>query len=518
MKKTIIIGSRGSDLALWQAKYLQTEIARLNLKSELSIIKTQGDKIQHLSLEKLEGKGFFTKEIEDALLNKAIDLAVHSHKDLPTEITPGLVIGGVSYREDPSELILIRKECVDELKEFHLKQNALVGTSASRRNVQVKFFRPDIICEDIRGNVPTRIEKLRKGEFDAIILAFAGVNRLELNIDDLHVVKVPVQKLIPAPSQGVLAFQCRKDDIEMIKILEKINNAEVAEIISVERKVMNLFQGGCHMPLGVFCKKENGKFEVWAAQADEKNGKLRRLYKKESSTDKLSEKIFNSLISTKHKKIFISTPLSENNGYISILENAGYEVENVSFVNIKPLDLTELPDCDWLFFTSKNGVKYFFDQLDNLSENIKLAAIGNETANQIRLAGYKVDFVGDGNNSALTDEFVSLAEGQKIIFPGASNRQSEIPLRIDASCDVEYLSVYHNSAFNAKLIEADILVFTSSLNVKGYLLGNSIKNNQIVIAMGTATASYLRKAGIVNVLIPPQRSFLSIAEFICGLE
>ena len=118
MEKTIIIGSRGSDLALWQANFLQEELKELGFVSEIQIIKTQGDKIQHLSLEKLEGKGFFTKEIEDALLNNSIDVAVHSHKDLPTDFTPGLTIAAVSHREDPSELILIRKDCVDPLKIF----------------------------------------------------------------------------------------------------------------------------------------------------------------------------------------------------------------------------------------------------------------------------------------------------------------------------------------------------------------------------------------------------------------
>jgi hydroxymethylbilane synthase len=220
MQETIIIGSRGSDLALWQAHFLQKSLLEQGYRSEIKIIKTQGDKIQHISLEKLEGKGFFTKEIEDALLMGEIDVAVHSHKDLPTAITPGLTIAAVSHREDAAELLLIRNEKVDELNEFNLATNAIVGTSSSRRNVQMRFFRPDLQFADIRGNVPTRINKLRNGDYDAILLAFAGVHRLQLDISDLTAVKLPPHKLIPSPAQGVLAFQCREKDGRMIGILE----------------------------------------------------------------------------------------------------------------------------------------------------------------------------------------------------------------------------------------------------------------------------------------------------------
>ncbi|MBC7862964.1 MAG: hydroxymethylbilane synthase, partial [Bacteroidia bacterium] len=161
--KKIIIGTRGSELALWQANYTKELLEKNGHTVELKIISTQGDRTQqwNTSFEKLEGKGFFTKELEEALLKKEIDLAVHSHKDLPTENPDGLIIAGVSEREDPAELLLIRKECVDETQKFNLKQNAIVGTSSSRRKSQLLAFRPDVELKDLRGNVPTRIEKLR---------------------------------------------------------------------------------------------------------------------------------------------------------------------------------------------------------------------------------------------------------------------------------------------------------------------------------------------------------------------
>ncbi len=163
MNRKIKIATRGSELALWQAHFVQAELKKLGAESELLILKTQGDRIQHLSLDKLEGKGFFTKEIEEALLTNQADLAVHSHKDLPTESPEGLVIAAVSYREDPRELILIRKESYDRKRKFGYKENAVLGTSSARRKAQLLAFRPDTKTEDLRGNVPTRIQKLRDG-------------------------------------------------------------------------------------------------------------------------------------------------------------------------------------------------------------------------------------------------------------------------------------------------------------------------------------------------------------------
>jgi hydroxymethylbilane synthase len=165
----IVIGSRGSDLALWQAYHVKAQLENLGCKVELKIIKTQGDIIQHLSFDKMEGKGFFTKEIEAALLDKSIDLAVHSHKDLETNPPKGLVIAAVSEREDPADLLLIRKTSIDPTQQWGLKSKAIVGTSSARRKSQVLRFRPDIELKDLRGNVPTRIQKLRDQNYDAIL-------------------------------------------------------------------------------------------------------------------------------------------------------------------------------------------------------------------------------------------------------------------------------------------------------------------------------------------------------------
>ena len=232
MSKEIIIGSRGSDLALWQANFVKDELAKHNIQTRIEIIKTQGDKIQDLSFDKLEGKGFFTKEIEEKLLDKSIDIAVHSYKDLETTPPKGLSIGAVSYREDPSELIIIRKESYDNNKKFRFKQNAIIGTSSNRRKSQLLSFRPDITINDLRGNVPTRIQKLREGNYDAIILAKAGVNRLEIDLSEFETITLNPNEFIPAPAQGILGLQIRENDSDTAKIVELLNNEAIYAISS----------------------------------------------------------------------------------------------------------------------------------------------------------------------------------------------------------------------------------------------------------------------------------------------
>lgn len=295
MNQSVIIGTRGSDLALWQAHFLTNELANVGAKAELNIIKTQGDIIQHLSFDKMEGKGFFTKEIEAALLSNSVDIAVHSHKDLETTNPQGLTVAAVSYRENPSELLLIRKEAVDETQKFGLKANAVVGTSSARRKSQLLGFRADVEIKDLRGNVPTRIQKLRDGNYDAIMLAAAGVYRLELNLNDIHVVELNPTEFIPAPAQGVLAFQCRENDAQTIETLQKIHHQEVQNCIQVERSILKLFNGGCQLPLGAYCIHENGLYKVWAAKSNAWNETPTRVYLESPTNIGLAELVIESI-------------------------------------------------------------------------------------------------------------------------------------------------------------------------------------------------------------------------------
>ena len=271
----IKIGTRGSDLALWQAHYVKGLLENIGCNVVIKVIKTKGDQIQHQSYEKMEGKGFFTKEIEEALLSKEVDLAIHSFKDLETAEVPGLTIAAVSYRENPSDTLLIKKNAVDQSKYLSLKDGAKVGTSSARRKAQLKGFRDDITIVDLRGNVPTRVEKLRKGGYDAIMLATAGLNRLQLNLSDFHTEELDPKEFIPAPAQGVLGLQTRTTDKRVNSFVIQLNNPDIKEQIDIEREALSIFSGGCQLPLGVYCIKEGNDFKVWGALGN-KDGTVSR--------------------------------------------------------------------------------------------------------------------------------------------------------------------------------------------------------------------------------------------------
>lgn len=294
--KKVIIGSRGSALALWQAHFMQDQLRSVGHESEVIIIKTKGDQIQHLSFDKLEGKGFFTKEIEDQLLAGTIDVAVHSMKDLPTSSPEGLRIAATSYREDPSDTILILPDHYDASEPLRIRKETVVGTSSARRKAQLKDLNPSVVTEDIRGNVPTRIQKLREGQFGAIVLATAGLNRLALDLSDLQVVQMHPREFVPAPAQGVLAYQTREEDIHMRKIIAKIGDLDVARRTNVERKVLQMMDGGCHLPLGVYCEQDQlGNYHAWGAMASSIDATVRRCKVSQSTFVGLAEEMYKQL-------------------------------------------------------------------------------------------------------------------------------------------------------------------------------------------------------------------------------
>jgi hydroxymethylbilane synthase len=266
--KKIRIGTRGSKLALWQANHVKSQLEKLGHEVELNIIKTKGDKIQHLSFDKLEGKGFFTKEIEDSLLSNAVDMAVHSLKDLPTESVPGLCLAALSPRYAAADVIVSKPSHIDSSMSLRLKKGISLGTSSARRKLQVRGIRPDLNLVDIRGNVPTRIEKVRSGVVDSIMIAKAGIGRLELDVSDLEVVELNPREIIPAPGQGVLALQTREENVELRKILLNLHDNATASCTNLERGLLRSMGGGCQTPMGAYCyKDEMGNFHLYSAYA-----------------------------------------------------------------------------------------------------------------------------------------------------------------------------------------------------------------------------------------------------------
>ncbi len=251
---TLIIGSRGSQLALWQANHVAGRLADLGIDTEIQVIKTTGDHLQTASLVQAGGKGLFTKEIEEALLNESIDLAVHSLKDLPTENPPDLAIAAIPEREDPSDALV---GCT--LNE--LANGARVGTSSARRAAQLRMLRPDLNCEPIRGNVDTRLRKLKEGQFNAIMLAAAGLRRLHLAH---HIAQsFAPHQICPAPGQGALGIQTLRH-ARAFSLCHKMNHELTEQAVTCERAVLASLGGGCQLPVGAYAQVQGEQLHVQA--------------------------------------------------------------------------------------------------------------------------------------------------------------------------------------------------------------------------------------------------------------
>ncbi|MCK5125815.1 MAG: hydroxymethylbilane synthase [candidate division Zixibacteria bacterium] len=295
----LIIGTRGSQLALWQANFIQRKISAItNIPVELKIIKTQGDKITNLSFEKMEGKGFFTKEIEDALLDKSIDLAVHSLKDLQTTMPPGLALTAVGFREDSREAIVIRKDSFDDSQILGVKPNGIIGSSSVRRQCQIAQLRPDLVLKDLRGNVPTRINKLRDRQYDGIVLAYAGIKRLELDLSDLELNVIEKDLFLPAPGQGILGLQTRDGDSSVNDVISKIDDKNIRIQVKLERGLLARFDGGCQLPLGAYSEIDGSNFHLKAVFCIRDKGIWQGLVEAEingNNTEQIVEQVYKKL-------------------------------------------------------------------------------------------------------------------------------------------------------------------------------------------------------------------------------
>ncbi|MDI6800703.1 MAG: hydroxymethylbilane synthase [Thermodesulfovibrionales bacterium] len=256
MKNKIIIGTRGSKLALWQAEWIKSELQKLNpgLEIELNKIKTTGDKILDVPLAKVGGKGLFVKEIEEALLKGAADIAVHSMKDVPTEFPDGLYLPVITKREDPRDAFLApvhgSRFAVRGFKD--LPHGATIGTSSLRRSCQLLSIRPDLKIEQLRGNLDTRIRKLDEGQFDAIILAAAGVKRLGWAERITEILEPEIS--LPAIGQGAVGIECRINDEFINKLITPLNHPETSVCVRAERAFLKKLEGGCQVPIAAHAR------------------------------------------------------------------------------------------------------------------------------------------------------------------------------------------------------------------------------------------------------------------------
>jgi hydroxymethylbilane synthase len=254
MLREIVVGTRESKLALWQANWVVENLKEANPSYNFRIVgmRTQGDNILDVALAKIGDKGLFTKELELAMLRKDIDLAVHSMKDLPTELPEGLTIGAVCRREYPGDVLVAKdRKSIDELP-----KGALIGTSSLRRSAQLLNYRPDLKMVTLRGNINTRLRKLSEGGLDAVVLAYAGIARMGWK--DRITQKIPFEICLPAVGQGSIGVEVRSDDEEILRVVSRIDHTESRCAIKAERALLKKLEGGCQVPIGALGTIDGG--------------------------------------------------------------------------------------------------------------------------------------------------------------------------------------------------------------------------------------------------------------------
>ena len=515
--KKLIIGSRGSDLALWQARFVQSKLQKLGCDTQIKIIKTQGDLIQHLNFDKLEGKGFFTKEIEDALLRNEIDLAIHSHKDLPTENTQGLTIAAVSEREEALDCIFIHPLKVDLSQPLGIKSGASIATSSARRKSQIKMFQSNLVIKDIRGNVPTRLNKIHTNEYDAVVLAWAGVKRLKLDTKDLFVKPLSINEVVPAPAQGVLAIQTRENDVQLIQLLDKINNKEVQDLIAIERGILNRFDGGCQLPLGAFAYNEEDTVKLKISKASSWDKAPMRFYFQVKNETSDVDTIVSKIKSFEPKSVFVSS--SKNNMPIvqNSLQDNGFEFQFSSFINLIPAQRINLAPTELIFFSSKKAV-LLFDAMYGMP-TAKVAAIGQATALKAKEVFGKCDFSGQDNQpEQVANLFQEKHNPQSVLFPVSNKTKDTVFNLLNSSIKKEKFTLYSTTASHeVKEIQHEIIVFTSPSNFLSYTSKHKFLPHQKIVAFGKTTAKEMQQSGIENYFVCEKNTSISLLEKIYSI-
>jgi hydroxymethylbilane synthase len=302
LKQKIIIGSRGSELALWQANFVKRELEKKNqnVSVDIKIIKTKGDKILDVALSKIGDRSLFTKELEVELLNKKIDLAVHSLKDLQTEIPKGLKLAAVTKRHNVQDVIISRKKGTTI---FNLPENATVATGSLRRRCQLLHLRPDLNIVELRGNVPSRINKFLGSDWDAIILARAGIERLKLNKHISSIIKADI--MLPAVGQGALGIETRADNKIVNEVVKSIHHENTYKAVLAERALLKTLEGGCQVPIGAFAEvKQNGlHIDALVGSLDGSLTFRKKIHGSKSNPEKLGKKLADDLLKAGAKTI-----------------------------------------------------------------------------------------------------------------------------------------------------------------------------------------------------------------------
>jgi len=550
MAKNILrIGTRGSKLALYQAYRVKDELQVHYPETEfiIEIIKTKGDKILDVALSKIGDKGLFTKEIEEALFNHEIDIAVHSLKDLPTVFPEGAKLGAVLKRGDIRDALI----STNGRKIADLTANDVIATSSLRRKAQLLRINKDFKIVEIRGNVNTRIRKMEEGYCDVMVMAAAGLQRLEMGeyVSDFF----EPEMMIPACSQGAIVIEIRENDPVTEKIISKINDEATLIATNAERTFLRTLEGGCQIPVGSYTRIDGDTFHITGfissidgtqyikdsaegntSQAVYVSMKLAKsLYNRGGEQILKAIRNENTLIeqsnlSLKDKVIISTRALEPGDSLPDILKACGAKLLPLPMIEINPtpLDsrmieqLNHLEGFDWIFFTSKNGVVNFFKYLIDVKGNtelpktVKLAVIGYKSGLELEYYGYTPTLICDENTSdELLIQFYKKYQPQNvnILLSLGNLADNTLSNRLSVENTVHRVNVYQTvkpDYADPEVIEIikngfyDLIVFTSPstfTNFCSYFNPDQIGKLKMV-SIGMTTTRAIQEAGFEPVI------------------
>ncbi len=500
------------------------------MESRIDIIRTQGDRIDDRPFIEIEGKGFFTAELEQALRERRIDIAVHSLKDLPTEMPPDLAIAAVPERADPRDLLLVAEAHHDpKMAPLPLAPGARVGTSSVRRRAQLLNLRPDLAVESLRGNVPTRVRRLREGAHDAILIAQAGVSRLELDLGGLIAVPLDVDVFVPAPGQGALAVQVRAGDDRVVGPVAMLHDAGVAAVVDAERSLLGMFGGGCSLPLGAHIltdPDDSDRHTIMVYHSHDDGTHAVRV--RASARDSLAlarhahERIRAASVGPGRnlagKRVVVTREAADEDPLIAGLEAQGAVVVSFPVLEIVPdsdpdleaSTLAELDAYDWILFPSANAVRQLGERLARarrtLPEGARIGVVGPGTAAALRELGREPDLVpAQAISDALLDAMLSQnGTGRyRVLIPSAREGRTVLADGLaTAGHDVVTLPVYRTRATDPSTLDvealagADYVLFASPSAVRHFTDVTDVPAGARVVTIGPVTSAEARARSV----------------------
>lgn len=533
---SINVGTRTSLLARWQTDHVieQLQVAWPDLEFTVHTFTTTGDRILDRPLPAIGGKGLFTEALESALRAGEIDIAVHSLKDLPVADPPGLTIGAILSRADVRDLLVSRHGFTLET----LPEGAVVGTSSLRRQAQLLAARPDLQVRSIRGNVQTRIRKVMEGDYDAAVLASAGVERLGL---DQHLGQhLSLKAMLPAPGQGALAVQCRADDEDVLAFLASINEEPVRAAVTAERAFLLALGGGCAVPVAAYAHAQNGGWHLEGLVADPEGAPLLRVAESGLDPQVLGEdlagqavlagagRILDRIKPLRNKRILITRSAEQAGPFAERLAALGADpllFPVIAFIPCEPESLRaylqRLEFYSWIIFTSANAVRFFFevyDALENRPPLPRIAAVGQITGDLLQVRNLIPDFVPDVFTGEALAAGLGDLTGQRILLPRArAGRPQIVRELVERGGTVDDVPLYETvtaEPTKAALAEINrgvsVITFTSPSGVRNFrkilqeagIDADALLAEALTVCIGPSTAEQLQEFGRDADLVP----------------